>query len=112
MSLDEKNINSGWAEFANSILEKLKDLHQCNKETRKSLEELKFAVEKLKINQEEIKEIREWKKEVSEVWSASNMDDAQKEIYSQKAKWSIVYGVIIALQVMWAAIIAYLNTGK
>jgi DNA repair ATPase RecN len=112
MSTDEKNINNGWAEYGNSILEKLKELHQCNKETRQALDELKFAVEKLKINGEEVKALREWKKEVCEVWSASNMEEAQKEIYSQKSKWSVIYGVIIALQVVWAAVIAYLNMDK
>jgi|TARA_R100000084_G_scaffold44641_1_gene18362 hypothetical protein len=112
MSTEEKKNNDGWSEYANSILEKLKQLHECNKETRKSLDELKFAVEKLKINGEEVKALRQWKKEVSEVWSASNMEDAQKEIYLQKQKWATVYGIIIAIQVLWAVIIAFINMDK
>ena len=40
------------------------------------------------------------------------MDEAQKEIYLQKQKWSTVYGVIIAIQVLWGAIIAYINSGN
>ena len=111
MGIESKDKN-GWSEFSSLILQKLKDLHECNKETRKSIDELKMSVEKLKINGEEVKALKEWKKEVSEVWSASNMDDAQKEIYLQKQKWATVYGVIIAIQVLWAAIIAYINTGS
>ncbi len=108
MGIEQKDIN-GWSEFASSILQKLKDLHECNKETRKSIDELKFAVEKLKINGEEVKALKEWKRKVSEVWSASNMEDAQKEIYLQKQKWATVYGIIIAIQVVWAVIIAFIN---
>ena len=109
MGLEDKNNKDGWS---NLILEKLRQLHECNKETRKSIDELKFAVEKLKINGEEVKALKEWKRKVSEVWSASNMDEAQKEIYLQKQKWSTVYGVIIAIQVLWGAIIAYINSGN
>ena len=99
----------GWSEYANSILEKLKELHADNKETKKSIDELKLAVEKLKISSEEVDNLREWKRDVCEVWSASNMEEAQKEIYIQKGKWSTVYGVILAVQVAWVLIIAYLN---
>lgn len=105
--MDSKGtVKSGWSEYANVILDKLKELHSDHKETKKAIDELKLSVEKLKINHEEIKQLREWKKEVSEVWSASNMNDAHNEIYAQKAKWSIVYGVIIAVNVLWAVIIA------
>ena len=99
----------GWSEYANSILEKLKELHADNKETKKSIDELKLAVEKLKISSEEVDNLREWKRDVCEVWSASNMEEAQKEIYIQKGKWATVYGVILAVQVAWVLIIAYLN---
>jgi len=111
MGIEQKE-KDGWSEFANSVLQKLKDLHECNKETRKSIDELKFAVEKLKINGEEVKALKEWKKKVSEVWSASNMEDAQKEIYLQKQKWATVYGIIVAIQVLWAVVIAYINSDK
>ena len=107
MGLEDKSNKDGWS---NLILEKLRQLHDCNKETRKSIDELKFAVEKLKINGEEVKALKEWKKEVSEIWSASNMDEAQKEIYIQKQKWSTVYSIIIAIQVVWGVIVAYLNS--
>ena len=107
MSLGEDKNKDKWSDL---ILEKLKQLHECNKETRKSIDEIKFAVEKLKINGEEIKSLKEWKKQVSEIWSASNMEEAQKEIYIQKQKWSTVYGIIIAIQVAWGLIVAYLNS--
>jgi len=112
MGTEDKDIKNGWSEFAQSVLDKLKELHDCNKETRKSVEELKFSVEKLKASNEDLKILKEWKKDVSEVWSASNMDEAQKEIYIQKGKWSTVYGIIIAIQVIWVVIVAYLNQTK
>jgi hypothetical protein len=105
-----ENKQDGWSEFSNSILEKLKELHECNKETKKSIDGLKLSVEKLKMAEEEVRSLKEWKKEVSEVWSASNMEDAHKEIYLQKQKWSTVYGIIISIQVLWGIIIAYINS--
>lgn len=108
----EQSDKDGWSVLSSSILQKLKDLHECNKETKSSIDELKFAVEKLKMNGEEVKALKEWKRKVSEVWSASNMEEAQKEIYVQKQKWSTVYGIIIAIQVLWAVVIAYINTGN
>ena len=40
------------------------------------------------------------------------MEDAQKEIYLQKQKWATVYGIIVAIQVLWAVVIAYINADK
>ncbi len=103
---DEKH-KDGWSEYAHSILDKLKELHSDNKKTRESIDEIKIAIAKLEINSEEVKALREWKKDVSEIWSAKNMEEAQKEIYIQKGKWSVVYGVIIAINVAWILITAY-----
>ena len=107
--MEDKKYKDGWSEYAQSILEKLKELHSDNKETKKSIDELKLAVEKLKISSEEVDNLRDWKRDVSEIWSAKNMEEAQKEIYIQKGKWSTVYGVILAIQVAWVLVIAYLN---
>jgi hypothetical protein len=112
MPLEDRKYKDGWSEYAKSILDKLKELHIDNKETKRSLEELKLAVEKLKINADEVDNLREWKKDVSEVWSARNMEEAQKEIYVQKGKWSTVYGVILAINVAWVLLLAYLNFQK
>lgn len=112
MGVDDKKVKDGWSEFSSSILQKLKDLHECNQETKKSIDSLKLSVEMLKMAEEEVRSLKQWKRDVSEVWSATNMEDAQKEIYIQKQKWSTVYGIIIAIQVLWAVVIAYINTGK
>ena len=45
-----------------------------------------------------------------EVWSPKNMAEAREEIYIQKSKWATVYGVILAIQVVWILILAYLKT--
>jgi hypothetical protein len=110
MPAEDRKYKDGWSEYASSILEKLKELHADNKETKRSIDELKLAVEKLKINADEVDNLREWKKDVCEVWSATNMEEAQKEIYIQKGKWSTVYGVILAIQVAWVLIIAYVKS--
>ena len=109
MPTEDRKYKDGWSEYASSILEKLKELHADNKETKRSIDELKIAVEKLKISSEEVDNLRDWKRDVSEVWSARNMEEAQKEIYIQKGKWSTVYGVILALQIVWVVVVAYLN---
>jgi len=109
MSSEDSKHKEGWDRYANSILDKLKELHEDSKETKKAIEELRISVEKLKISSEEVENLRQWKSSVSEVWSATNMEEAQKEIYIQKGKWSTVYGVILAIQVAWLLIVAYLN---
>lgn len=109
MSLEKPKTAEGWSEYANSILSKLSELHQDSQETRKSIDDLKLAVEKLKINQETVIKINDWKDNVMEVWSPKNMAEARKEIYIQKSKWSTVYGVILAIQVIWLIIISYLK---
>ena len=88
------------------ILEKLKELHIDNKKMREAIDEIKITIAKLEINSQETNALREWKKDVSDVWSASNMAEAQKQIYIQKGKWSTVYGVILAIQVAWLLVLA------
>ena len=63
MPLEDRKYKDGWSEYAKSILDKLKELHIDNKETKRSLEELKLAVEKLKINAVEVDNLREWKRD-------------------------------------------------
>lgn len=110
MVVDNSRTAEGWSEYANSILSKLSELHQDSQETRKSIDELKLVVEKLKINQELVIKINDWKDNVMEVWSPKNMAEAREEIYIQKSKWATVYGVILAIQVVWILILAYLKT--
>lgn len=109
MTVEKNRTADGWSEYANAILSKLSELHKDSQETKKSIAELKLVVEKLKINQETVVKISDWKDSVMEVWSPKNMADAHKEIYSQKSKWSTVYGIILAIQVIWLIVIAYLK---
>ena len=109
MPLPKEYKEKGWGDYANTILDKINDLHKDHKETTKAISELTLAVEKLKINQEQVTALKQWKKEVTETWSSTQMKEAKDEIYVQKAKWSIVYGVIIAVNVIWAVIFAFLK---
>jgi len=105
---DSKNsVKNGWSEYAHTILNKLEELHADNKETKKAIDEIKLAIVKLEINKEEVVSLKEWKNQVADVWSPSHMATAQKEIYAQKAKWAVGYGVFIAAQVIWALILFF-----
>ena len=110
MSVEHPRTAEGWSEYAHTILMKLGELHQDSKETKQSIEELKFAVEKLKINQETIAKVDDWREEVMDVWSPRNMQEARKEIYVQKGKWATVYGVILTIQVIWIILVAYFKS--
>jgi len=102
-------VKDGWGEYAHTILSKLEELHADNKETKKAIDEIKLAIVKLEINKEEVNNIREWKKDVSNVWSPSHMEEAYKEIYSQKNKWTMAYGVIAAINVAWVVVMTLLK---
>jgi hypothetical protein len=104
--MNSEDLRGGWAEYAQSILAKLKELHLEHKETKSSLDQLKMSIARLEHNQKELEDFKKWKEEVTNVWSASHMLEAQKEIYVQKGKWSVVYGVIIAVNIIWGVVLA------
>lgn len=106
---DTPKIQNGWSEYAHTILSKIEELHKDNKQTQKDIAEIKLAIVKLEINKDEVNSLREWKKEVCEVWSTKNMDSAHREIYIQKGKWSTVWGVMIAVNIIWGIVLAYLK---
>lgn len=104
----------GQKEFnSDLVLSRLDDLKLSQdkivSEMNANFKEINNTLSDFKTTIKEVKEIKDWKKEVYDVWSPTNMSKAEKEIYIQKGKWSVVYGVIIATQVLWAIIITLLK---
>jgi hypothetical protein len=107
--MEDPKIKDGWSQYAHTILSKLEELHADNKETKKAIDEIRLAIVKLEINKEEVTTLREWKKEVVDIWSPIHMEAAQKEVYIQKGKWTMVYGIMIAINVGWIVVMALLK---
>ncbi len=107
MAGENKGLN------AELVLSKLNDLKRSQenivKEMTSNFKEINNTLSDFKTTMKEVKEIKDWKKEVSDVWSPINMKDAEKEIYIQKGKWSIVYGVIVAINVIWIVVVSALK---
>lgn len=105
-----KNIN------AELIMTRLDDLKESQEkivtEMSNNFKEINTTLSDFKTTIKEVKEIKDWKKEVLDVWSPVNMKEAEKEVYIQKGKWSIVYGVIVAINVVWIVFVAALKLLK
>ena len=71
------------------------------KEQGKDISDIKEDIAELKTAKHVIKEHKEWKREVTDVWSPPQMKESKDEVYSQKSKWSIGYGVFVTVQVLW-----------
>jgi hypothetical protein len=71
------------------------------KEQGKDISDIKEDIADLKAAKHVIKEHKEWKREVTDVWSAPQMKESKDEIYTQKAKWLMGYGVFVTVQVLW-----------
>jgi len=110
MSDSNKNIN------AELIMTRLDDLKESQEkivnEMSNNFKEINNTLSDFKTTIKEVKEIKDWKKEVLDVWSPVNMKEAEKEVYIQKGKWSIVYGVIVAINVVWIVVVAALKSPK
>ena len=110
MSDSNKNIN------AELIMTRLDDLKESQEkivtEMSNNFKEINTTLSDFKTTIKEVKEIKDWKKEVLDVWSPVNMKEAEKEVYIQKGKWSIVYGVIVAINVVWIVFVAALKLLK
>ena len=110
MSDSNKNIN------AELIMTRLDDLKESQEkivnEMSNNFKKINNTLSDFKTTIKEVKEIKDWKKEVLDVWSPVNMKEAEKEVYIQKGKWSIVYGVIVAINVVWIVVVAALKSPK
>ena len=71
------------------------------KEQGKDISDIKEDIAELKAAKHVIKEHKEWKRDVTDVWSPPQMKESKNEIYTQKGKWSIGYGVFVTVQVLW-----------
>ena len=71
------------------------------KEQGKDISDIKEDIAELKTARHVIKEHKEWKREVTDVWSPPQMKESKDEVYNQKGKWMIGYGVFLTVQVLW-----------
>lgn len=71
------------------------------KEQGKDISDIKEDVAELKTAKHVIKEHKDWKRDVNDVWSPTQMKEVKDEVYEQKNKWLIGYGVFIAVQIGW-----------
>jgi hypothetical protein len=71
------------------------------KEQGKDVSDIKEDIAELKTARHVIKEHKEWKREVTDVWSPPQMKESKDEVYTQKGKWMIGYGVFLTVQVLW-----------
>lgn len=97
----------GWAQYAHALLTRMEELHKDNKEIRNSIDEIKLAITRLEINGRDTKNLTKWKEDVTEVWSVTQMKEVKDEVYDQKTKWMVGYGVFIAAQIIWAIILGF-----
>lgn len=100
-------LQNGWSEYGHLVLSKLEELQGEHKEIRKSLDLIHSRLTTLEASQEKIKSLETWRDSVTETWSAKQMKEAKDEIYDQKTKWTVGYGVFIAAQVIWAFILFF-----
>ena len=69
--------------------------------------QLSKEINDFNLHRNDIMDSKEWKAKVIEVWSTSQMKEAKDEIYEQKTKWTISYGVFIAAQIIWVVILFF-----
>ena len=71
------------------------------KEQGKDISDIKEDVAQLKTAKHILKDYKDWRCKVDECWSPTQMKEVKDEVYSQKIKWSVGYGIFIAAQVAW-----------
>lgn len=111
MNSDNENIaKNGWSEYGRLVLNELQRLNQGQDELKKDLDakflELNAQISEVKTIEKELEEIKEWRERVVEVWSVPQMKQSKDEIYTQKNRWQIVTGIVIAIQVIIGIVVA------
>ena len=102
----EGNKN-GWAEYSRLVLSKLDELHNDHKEIKKALEVVNDRLTKLEAGRDDVKDLEDWRDRVNETWSPRQMKEAKDEVYKQKEKWTGVWFIFIAFQVLWGLALAF-----
>lgn len=96
--------NDGWEKHSLLVLNELKRLADGQELLRKDLDakldSLKDDVSKLQQTRSEVFSLKNWFDRVNEIWSPSQMAEAQKEIYKQKQAWARVLGILVAVEVL------------
>jgi len=103
------NVHREFEAYAKLVFDKLKDLHSDNSELSKKVDAIQISLTKLESSKEDTESLKKYVAAVNEVWSPTQMKEAKDEIYEQKGKWSIVYGVILAINVAWIVVMALLR---
>jgi ElaB/YqjD/DUF883 family membrane-anchored ribosome-binding protein len=96
----------------NLLNENSEDIKQLKKDINRELSELKSElhdecsdvkqeISNLKAAKQIVIEQKKWKDKVNDVWSPPQMKESKDEIYIQKNKWAVGYGVFVAVQVIW-----------
>jgi hypothetical protein len=78
-----------------------KELSDFKKELHEECGEIKQELSSLKAAKQILIDQKKWRDKVTDVWSPPQMKESKDEIYSQKTKWSVGYGVFIAVQAAW-----------
>jgi hypothetical protein len=71
------------------------------KEQAKDISEIKKDLAEIKTAKHIVRDYKDWKSKVDEVWSPTQMKEVKDEVYIQKNKWLIGYGIFIAVQIGW-----------
>ena len=98
-------------DFTQLILTELKSNREAVDSLRKDidakLESLRVDIQKVHSTEKELLEIKRWKESINETWSPRQMQEAKDEIYNQKNKWTMGYGIFISAQIIWAFILFF-----
>lgn len=100
-------IKNNWGEYSQLVLSKLEELHNDNKEIKKSIELVNERITKLESSQKDLKNLEIWKDQVTETWSPRQMKEAKDEVYKQKEKWTGAWFVFVTIQVLWGVLVVF-----
>jgi hypothetical protein len=88
---DDTNENlpgNGWTQYGKLVLAELKRLTEGQ-------EKINETLGKLTSQSDKVDDIDEWKDKVIEVWSVTQMKEVKDEVYTQKNKMHMIWGMIV-----------------
>lgn len=108
---NKENNSDGWTSYGKLVLKELNRLNEGQENLRKEMDErfqeINTTLADFKNTIKDVKELKEWKDKVTDVWSPPQMKESKDEVYNQKHKWSIVIGVGVAVQIVWAIVLFF-----
>ncbi len=78
-----------------------RELSDLKSELHNECSDVKEQISTLKAAKQIVLDQKIWKDKVNDVWSPPQMKESKDEIYIQKNKWAVGYGVFVAVQVIW-----------